>query len=226
MIKKYGNLFSRKIDIKYYTGKTITYKMGFEDSIFKMYSLPEKEAFIYIDGKYQYLNSRYLSKVDKIDIPIYDAFYVKNKLKEIKKKQEAIINNNLPKLYFSIRENGTWITFSNIVDVIETNTHFHLITMKNTKEKESILISNNNVIRTNYYEYNKELLVSPRATINFILSPKHSITLSWGYYYQPPYYSELRNKEVNTDPKLNDGFLLPKASGPPFRSSPAGRARP
>ena len=152
MIKKYGNIFSRKIDIKYYTGKTITYKMSLGNSIFKIYDLPDREAFIYVDGKYKYLNARYLSKVDKIDIPIYDAFYVKNKLKEIKKKQEAIINNNLPKLYFSIRENGTWITFSNIIDVIETNTHFHLITMKNTKEKESILISNNNVIRTNYYE--------------------------------------------------------------------------
>jgi hypothetical protein len=57
-------------------------------------------------------------------------------------------------------------------------------------------------IRANYYEYNKEFLISPRTTISFIISPKHNITLSWGYYYQPPYYSELRNKEVNGNSKL------------------------
>ena len=57
-------------------------------------------------------------------------------------------------------------------------------------------------LRANYYEYNKELLISPRTTVSFILSPKHNLTLSWGYYYQPPYYSELRNKEVNEGAKL------------------------
>ncbi len=57
-------------------------------------------------------------------------------------------------------------------------------------------------IRANYYLYNKEFLISPRIILNFIPSIKHSLTLSWGYYYQPPYYSELRNKEVNAGSKL------------------------
>ena len=57
-------------------------------------------------------------------------------------------------------------------------------------------------VRTNYYEYNKEFLVSPRASINYIISSIHSITFSWGYYYQPPSYPELRNKEANGIPKL------------------------
>jgi outer membrane receptor for ferrienterochelin and colicin len=56
-------------------------------------------------------------------------------------------------------------------------------------------------IRSNYYVYNKEFLFSPRATITYILSAIHNFILSWGYYYQPPYYSELRNKDADS-PKL------------------------
>jgi hypothetical protein len=57
-------------------------------------------------------------------------------------------------------------------------------------------------LRTNYYEYNKEFLISPRTTLVYILSEKHNFTLSWGYYYQPPYYNELRNKKAFDGEKL------------------------
>ncbi len=48
--------------------------------------------------------------------------------------------------------------------------------------------------RTTYYEFNNEFLFSPRTTLIYIPSEKHSLNISWGYYYQPPYYNELRNK--------------------------------
>lgn len=57
-------------------------------------------------------------------------------------------------------------------------------------------------IRSTYYEYNKELFISPRTTFLFIPSSYHNFTLSWGYYYQPPYYNELRNKKAIDNKKL------------------------
>jgi len=53
-------------------------------------------------------------------------------------------------------------------------------------------------IRTNYYEYNKEFLLSPRTTIVYVPFAKHSFNLSWGYHYQSPYSAELRNKVLSS----------------------------
>ncbi len=72
-------------------------------------------------------------------------------------------------------------------------------------------------IRTNYYEYNKEFLISPRTSFVYIPSIKHSFTLSWGYYYQPPYYAELRNKDSNTEKKLNAQRSIHYSAGWEYR---------
>jgi hypothetical protein len=58
---------------------------------------------------------------------------------------------------------------------------------------------NNNIIvnagvRTTYYEYNEEFIISPRVNTIWLYDSLHTFTLSWGYYFQPPYYAELRNK--------------------------------
>jgi len=62
-------------------------------------------------------------------------------------------------------------------------------------------------IRTTYCSYNDETLISPRVNILYNMSPKHSFTVSWGYYSQPPYYAELRNK-----PDVNKNKLLAQKS--------------
>ncbi len=56
-------------------------------------------------------------------------------------------------------------------------------------------------IRANYWDLNKQLVVSPRATISYKPEWKEDIVLrfSAGMYYQPPFYRELKN----IDGKLN-----------------------
>ncbi|MFT6717081.1 MAG: hypothetical protein ACJA0Q_001732 [Saprospiraceae bacterium] len=61
----------------------------------------------------------------------------------------------------------------------------------------------NTGVRANYWSYSKEILVSPRASLIYVPnSPIDSTStykgqlsyrLAWGYYYQPPFYRELRN---------------------------------
>ncbi|RPI75575.1 MAG: TonB-dependent receptor [Ignavibacteriales bacterium] len=57
-------------------------------------------------------------------------------------------------------------------------------------------------IRGTYFDLNSEFFFSPRTTILYIPSAKHNFTFSWGYYYQPPYYNELRNKSGEDAKKL------------------------
>jgi hypothetical protein len=51
-------------------------------------------------------------------------------------------------------------------------------------------------IRALKYYFNGELLFSPRADITYTPNDIHSLCLSWGYYYQPPYYYETRDKTI------------------------------
>ena len=50
-------------------------------------------------------------------------------------------------------------------------------------------------LRFNYWDFNKEFLLSPRASISYKPNWKKDILFRFatGYYYQPPFYKELRN---------------------------------
>lgn len=54
-------------------------------------------------------------------------------------------------------------------------------------------------IRANYWDLNKQALVGPRATLGFKPHWKRDFLfkLSSGYYYQPPFYRELRDNKGN-----------------------------
>jgi len=54
-------------------------------------------------------------------------------------------------------------------------------------------------VRFNYWDFNKQFLVSPRATVAFKPAWKTDIVFrfSTGYYYQPPFYREMRDFEGN-----------------------------
>ncbi len=66
-------------------------------------------------------------------------------------------------------------------------------------------ISSNVGIRFNYWDLNKQFLVSPR--VNFAFNPDWRkdfiFRISAGYYYQPPFYKELRgfDGQINTNVK-------------------------
>lgn len=46
------------------------------------------------------------------------------------------------------------------------------------------------------YYYNGETLFSPRTSIYYHYSPNHTVSFSWGYYYQPPFFYELHDKNL------------------------------
>jgi hypothetical protein len=59
-------------------------------------------------------------------------------------------------------------------------------------------------VRFQYWDYNRQFIVSPRASISFKPRWKKDIMLrfSAGYYYQPPFYRELRNLQGELNPNL------------------------
>lgn len=46
------------------------------------------------------------------------------------------------------------------------------------------------------YNFTKETLFSPRISINYFYSPSGTINLSSGYYYQPPFFHEVSDKNI------------------------------
>lgn len=77
--------------------------------------------------------------------------------------------------------------------------------------EDNFVISNilyvNAGVRFYHYNYNDEVLFSPRVNIQFWLSEIHKFSFSWGYYYQPPFYYELRNN----NPELYQGLVSQRA---------------
>ncbi len=53
-------------------------------------------------------------------------------------------------------------------------------------------------LRALKYYFNSEFLVSPRASASFVPDSINSLSLGWGYYYQPPYFYETRDKSWDT----------------------------
>jgi len=70
------------------------------------------------------------------------------------------------------------------------------------KENRSLLLIGG--VRMQYWDYNKDLLISPRATVAFNPGWKTDMILrfSAGIYYQAPFYREMRDFDgtLNTDP--------------------------
>ncbi len=62
----------------------------------------------------------------------------------------------------------------------------------------STTLSANAGVRVLRYFFNGEDLVSPRAGITFRPSAVHSFSFTWGYYYQPPYFYETWDKNLET----------------------------
>lgn len=112
--------------------------------------------------------------------------YLKNKVNEIFSESTDTLVSDLP--------------FDRFINQNYNLNSFSAFLQDDFKIFENVFVSAG--IRTNYYEYNEEFLVSPRATVSYTPSFHHNIILSWGYYYQPPYYTELRNKEAGNDVRL------------------------
>ncbi len=62
--------------------------------------------------------------------------------------------------------------------------------------KDTSILSFTGGIRANYWDLNKQALVGPRSTIGYKPNWKKDFLFKFsaGYYYQPPFYRELRNE--------------------------------
>jgi hypothetical protein len=65
--------------------------------------------------------------------------------------------------------------------------------------KDTSVVSFTAGIRANYWDLNKQALVGPRATLGFKPHWKRDFLFKFssGYYYQPPFYRELRDRRGN-----------------------------
>lgn len=57
-------------------------------------------------------------------------------------------------------------------------------------------------LRALKYYFNGEFLISPRASISFEPDSINSLSFGWGYYYQPPYFYETRDKSESAAKSL------------------------
>lgn len=70
--------------------------------------------------------------------------------------------------------------------------------------RDSSLLTLTGGVRANYWDFNKQTVVSPRLTLSYKPNWKPDMVFkaSWGYYYQPPFYREMRG----FDGKLNSNI--------------------
>jgi hypothetical protein len=99
----------------------------------------------------------------------------------------------------------------NLLDVIkskislETNrVQGYLQYAYNKQLRDSSLLTITAGVRANYWDFNKQTVVSPRLTLSYKPNWKQDLVFkaSWGYYYQPPFYREMRG----FDGKLNQNI--------------------
>jgi len=90
--------------------------------------------------------------------------------------------------------------------------------IKNDSTKISLIAG----VRANYWDFNNQFLLGPRATISYKPDWEKDIVLrfSSGYYYQPPFYRELRNfnGEINKNAKAQTSIHFVAASDWDFKA--------
>ncbi len=57
-------------------------------------------------------------------------------------------------------------------------------------------------IRFHYWDFNKEFLLSPRFSISYPVSKRFILKFLTGFYYQPPFYRELRDFDGNINKNI------------------------
>jgi hypothetical protein len=70
--------------------------------------------------------------------------------------------------------------------------------------KDSSTLTTTAGVRANYWDYNKQTVISPRITVSYKPNWKHDMLFkaSWGYYYQPPFYREMRGFDGKLNPNI------------------------
>ena len=78
------------------------------------------------------------------------------------------------------------------------------VQVKKTLDLDSNELSFTAGIRANYWDFNQQTVISPRAAIALKPNWKQDwlFRLSWGFYHQPPFYREMRNVDGIINPNI------------------------
>ncbi len=70
--------------------------------------------------------------------------------------------------------------------------------------RDSSMVSITGGVRANYWSYNSQTVISPRVTLSYKPHWKRDILFraSYGYYYQPPFYREMRGFDGQLNPNI------------------------
>ena len=99
----------------------------------------------------------------------------------------------------------------NLTDVIKTKINLqsnrvlgYVQHMYNRMLKDSSTISLTAGLRGNFWSYNSQTVISPRLTFSYKPNWKRDMVFraSWGYYYQPPFYREMRGFDGKLNPDI------------------------
>ncbi|MCK4661602.1 MAG: TonB-dependent receptor [Bacteroidales bacterium] len=110
---------------------------------------------------------------------------------------------------FSLPYTDSIVSFK---DLLMTDTVIHSnrmsIYVQNTYSFnfDSIRCSITGGIRTSYWDFNNRVLFSPRASFSLIPNWKRDVLFrfSSGFYYQPPFYKELRNQDGEINKNIEE----------------------
>lgn len=89
----------------------------------------------------------------------------------------------------------------NLIDVVKTKINLETNRIQGYLQySKSLLLSDSSTIsltagiRANHWDFNKQTVTSPRVTLSYKPNWKKDVLFraSWGYYYQPPFYREMR----------------------------------
>ena len=99
----------------------------------------------------------------------------------------------------------------NLIDVVKTKINLESNRIQGYVQyafskqlRDSSTITTTFGARANYWDYNKQTVVSPRITLSFKPNWKRDMVFkaSWGYYYQPPFYREMRGFDGKLNPTI------------------------
>lgn len=125
-------------------------------------------------------------------------------------KSQNIVNSSRIMGYIQDRFTKSYPVKINYIDTVLINDS--LVIINDTIETHKFMKITGGV-RANYWSFNNQTVVSPRASINF--QPAHFLThngqilrrevnfrFATGYYYQPPFYRAMRNLSGQINPAI------------------------
>jgi hypothetical protein len=99
----------------------------------------------------------------------------------------------------------------NLIDVVKTKINLesnrvqgYVQYIYSKQLRDSSTLTTTAGVRANYWSYNKQTVISPRITISYKPNWKRDMVFkaSWGYYYQPPFYREMRGFDGQLNPNI------------------------